>query len=175
LTIIAHEISHGFTQQHSHLQYLEQSGALNESFSDMASKAAEYYATGYNHDWQLAPEIMRENRAYRYMDNPRRDCINTGDKKHCSIDHVKDYSSDLNVHYTSGIFNKAFYLLATSPNWNTHMAFDVMVQANRGYWTQTTTFKEAACGVIEATKDYRYDTNTVDSVFAKVGIDTVSC
>jgi len=55
------------------------------------------------------------------------------------------------------------------------MACDVIVQANRGYWTQTTTFKEAACGVIEETKVYGYDTNTVDSVFAKVGIDTASC
>lgn len=175
LTIVAHEISHGFTQQHSNLAYLEQSGGINESFSDMASKAAEFYATGKNQDWQLAAEIMKTNRAYRYMDNPRRDCIDWGNKKFCSIDNAKDYREDLNVHLTSGVFNKAYYLLATSVNWNTQKAFDVMVQANSAYWTEHTTFVEAACGVIEASKDYGYDIDAVASAFAQVGIDVHKC
>ena len=40
LDISSHEISHGFTQQHSGLIYKGQSGGLNESFSDMAGEAA---------------------------------------------------------------------------------------------------------------------------------------
>ncbi|STX37321.1 M4 family metallopeptidase [Legionella feeleii] len=43
LDIIAHEASHGFTEQHSGLEYHDQSGALNESFSDMASVSASAY------------------------------------------------------------------------------------------------------------------------------------
>ena len=46
LSIGAHEISHGFTEQHSDLQYFAHSGGINESFSDMASQAAAYYSTG---------------------------------------------------------------------------------------------------------------------------------
>ncbi len=175
LGIAAHEISHGFTQQHSHLQYYGQSGGLNESFSDMASKAVEFYATGTNQDWELGAEIMRSDRAYRYMDNPRRDCIALSGNQICSIDNLKDYSTKLDVHYSSGIFNKAFYLLATATGWNTRKAFDVMEQANLAYWTETTNFTEAACGVLEATKDYGYDLATVSHAFAQVGIATDRC
>ena len=43
LDVTSHEISHGFTEQHSSLQYSGQSGGINEAFSDMAGEAAEYY------------------------------------------------------------------------------------------------------------------------------------
>src|SRR3990167_5291486 len=38
LDVTAHEISHGFTEQHSNLHYYGQSGGINESFSDIAGK-----------------------------------------------------------------------------------------------------------------------------------------
>ena len=37
LDVVGHEMSHGFTSTHSNLQYYEESGALNEAFSDMAA------------------------------------------------------------------------------------------------------------------------------------------
>ena len=43
LDVTAHEISHGFTSQHSGLIYKGQSGAINEAFSDMAGEAVEYF------------------------------------------------------------------------------------------------------------------------------------
>jgi Zn-dependent metalloprotease len=43
LDLAAHEISHGFTSQHSGLEYVNQSGALNESFSDMAGITSKAY------------------------------------------------------------------------------------------------------------------------------------
>lgn len=175
LDIAAHEVSHGFTEQHSHLAYDGQAGGLNESFSDMASKAAEYYATGTIQNWELGASVIRANHAFRYMDNPRRDCVDTLQKIYCSIDNLKDYSSDLDVHLTSGIYNKFFYLLATSPQWNVQKAFNVMVQANRAYWTATVSFQEAACGVMSATHDYGYDSVSVAEAFRKVGIDVTRC
>ena len=36
--IVAHEIAHGFTQYTSGLVYSDESGAMNEAFSDMAGK-----------------------------------------------------------------------------------------------------------------------------------------
>src|SRR4029079_4516028 len=41
LGVAAHEISHGFTEQHSNLTYYGQSGGMNEAYSDMAAQAAE--------------------------------------------------------------------------------------------------------------------------------------
>jgi len=44
--LVAHEVSHGFTEQHSNLFYYGQSGGMNEAFSDMAAQAAEFYSIG---------------------------------------------------------------------------------------------------------------------------------
>lgn len=166
LGVGAHEISHGFTSQHSNLTYEKQSGGLNESYSDMAAQAAEYYSSGKN-SWQIGPEIVKGEGALRYMDDP------TKDGK--SIAHVNDYTDDLNVHYSSGVFNKVFYLLATSENWNTKKAFDVMVKSNMDYWTANSTFSDAACGVMQATRDYGYSTSSVIKAMQTVGIDATRC
>lgn len=176
LGVGAHEISHGFTEQHSNLEYYGQSGALNESFSDMASKAAEFYALGSN-DWRMGADIVKaKDKALRYMDEPTRDCPSGGRPGNdCSISHVKDYRAHLDVHYSSGVFNKAFYLLSTAPGWNTKKAFDVMVHANAHYWTATDNFAAAACGVIDAAKDYKYDVASVAKAMTAVGIKTVDC
>jgi pseudolysin len=175
LGVGAHEISHGFTEQHSGLDYMGMSGGLNESFSDMAAQAAEYYSNGVN-TWQIGAEIIKApNTALRYMDDPTKDCAGRHPGKKCSIDNIKDYNRDLDVHFSSGIFNKIFYLLATTPDWNTRKAFDVMVKANMDYWTQETSFTAAACGVLAATKDLRYSVTAVTAAIAKVGINTSKC
>jgi Zn-dependent metalloprotease len=166
LGVGAHEVSHGFTSQHSQLVYQHQSGGLNESFSDMAAQAAEFYSTGRN-SWSLGEDIIKGAGVLRYMDEPTKDGR--------SISHIKNYSDGLDVHFTSGIFNKAFYLLGTSSNWDTRKAFDVMVKANMHYWTSTTSFADAACGVMKATQDYKNDTETVVQAMNAVGIATDRC
>jgi len=166
LGVGSHEISHGFTSQHSNLTYDKQSGGLNESYSDMAAQAAEFYSTGTN-SWQIGPEIVKGNGALRYMDDP------TKDGK--SIDNVKDYNDSLNVHYSSGVFNKVFYLVGSAKGWNTRKAFDIMVKANMDYWTANSTFADAACGVVKATKDYNYKPAAVVRAMKKVGIDVSGC
>lgn len=178
LGVAAHEISHGFTQQHAMLSYQFQSGGIDESFSDMAAKAAEFYAYGKN-DWEIGAEIVKTNlfSSLRSMDQPSKDCIwlHQLGLDQCSIDNAKDYDSTLDVHYTSGVYNRAFYLLATTEGWNTRKAFDVMVQANQYYWTPITTFISGACGVISAAKDYQYDTRAVIDAFNTVGVSTETC
>ncbi len=175
LGVGAHEISHGFTEQHSGLQYYGQSGGLNEAFSDMAAQAAETYAYGHN-SWQIGPEIFKaENQALRYMDKPSKDCQGRQPGDWCSIDNVSQYSSSLDVHFSSGIFNRIFYLMGTAKNWDTKKAFDVMVKANMNYWTATSSFTESACGVVKATKDYQYDMTAVTNAMKTVGIDISQC
>tara|TARA_R110000868_G_scaffold33367_6_gene121259 strand:- start:1202 stop:2860 length:1659 start_codon:yes stop_codon:yes gene_type:complete len=174
LGVVAHEVSHGFTQQHSNLVYDHQSGGMNESFSDMAAIAAEEFATGH-HAWEIGPEIFKENnQALRYMDQPSKDCANAA-PGYCSIDHVSAYTNSLNVHYTSGIYNRVFYLLSTSEGWDVRQAFVVMTQANAHYWTANTTYLQGACGVMKATADYQYDNTAVVQAFSKVGIDVKQC
>ncbi len=169
LDVGAHEISHGFTQQHSNIDgSYDQMGALHESFSDIAAAAAEYYTTGKN-TWQLGSTIMKGDGALRYMDNPKKDGM--------SLDNMKDYhQGETDPHLLGGVFNKAFYLIATSKGWDTHKAFNIMIKANMYYWTSSMqTFDEAACGVISATKDHGYSVADVKAAFDQVGIDTSKC
>lgn len=175
LGVAAHEISHGFTEQHSNLEYSEQSGGMNEAFSDMAAQAAEFYAYGKN-SWQIGPEIFKaENEALRYMDKPSKDCRGDTPGNDCSIDDASQYTSDLNVHYSSGVYNRFFYLLGTSEGWDPHSAFDVMVQANRYYWTSNVTFDKGACGVLKAAEDLKKDTTAIRAAFDQVKVNYSDC
>src|SRR4051812_48362961 len=104
--VAGHEVSHGFTEQHSNLTYSGQSGGMNEAFSDMGGEATEYFWKGSN-DFLVGEEIFKgaAGQALRYMANPPQDGG--------SIDNAANYNSSLDVHYSSGVYNKAFYLLAT--------------------------------------------------------------
>ncbi|MBA3537860.1 MAG: peptidase M4 family protein [Tatlockia sp.] len=169
LGIAAHELSHGFTEQHSNLVYTEHSGAINESFSDMAVKAAEFYSTGKT-IWMIGAEILKEGsgrEALRYMDIPSRDGH--------SIDSAIQYSEDLKVHYSSGVFNRLFFLMATTRGWNVRKAFQVMVKANMDYWIPTTTYDEAGCGVINAALDLGYSIIDVQTALSKVAVNYDVC
>jgi vibriolysin len=161
LDVSAHEVSHGYTEQNSALVYSGKSGGLNESFSDMAGEAAEYYMTGTN-DWKVGEQIFKGNGALRYMNDP------TLDGK--SIGHQSNYTSGMNVHNSSGVFNKAFYLLANKSGWNTRKAFEVMTNANKLYWTSNTNWDSAGNGAIDAACDLGYNTADVKAALASVGV-----
>ena len=56
--IMAHELTHGVTQYESNLYYYYQSGAINESFSDIAGTAAEFFFAGTKGDFDLGREVF---------------------------------------------------------------------------------------------------------------------
>lgn len=169
LGVGGHEVSHGFTEQHSGLEYFGQSGGMNESFSDMAAQATEYYSVGKS-SWQIGAEIMKENSGYdsiRYMDRPSRDGA--------SVDTADEYYGGLDVHYSSGVFNHLFYILANQPDWTARKAFDVMVKANMDYWIPYSTFDQGGCGVLSAAKDLNYSQDDVKKSLSAVKIDYDTC
>jgi vibriolysin len=159
--VAGHEVSHGYTEQHSNLTYSGQSGGMNEAFSDMGGEATEYYWKGTN-DFLVGPEIFKGSGALRYMANPPQDGG--------SIDNAANYTSGLDVHYSSGVYNKAFYKLATTAGWDTPKAFKVMARANALYWTASSTFNQGACGVETAATDLGYTKADVTAAFTAVGV-----
>ena len=163
LDVSAHEVSHGFTEQNSGLVYSGKSGGLNEAFSDMAGEAAEFYMKGTN-DWLVGKDIFKGNGALRYMNNPTQDGR--------SIDNQSSYSSGMDVHYSSGVFNKAFYNLATTSGWDTEKAFKVMARANQLYWTASTNWDLAGNGVMDAACDLNYDPSAVKAALSAVGVNS---
>jgi Zn-dependent metalloprotease len=165
LDVSAHEVAHGFTENHSGLIYSSQSGGINEAYSDMAGEGAKYYMRGTN-DFMCGFDIFKNpTQALRYLCNPPQDGI--------SIDHIDDYYEGMDVHYSSGIFNKAFCEIANSPGWTTRMAFDIFTRANMIYWTPSCTFQQGAEDAMTAAVDLGYPCQDVVNAFAVVGITLV--
>lgn len=163
LDVSAHEVSHGFTEQNSNLTYSGQSGGINEAFSDIAGEAAEFFMKGTN-DFLVGSEIFKSNGALRYFEDPTQDGR--------SIGHADDYTSGMDVHYSSGVFNRAFYLLSNTAGWDVRKAFDVFVLANQTYWNASTNYNQGGCGVYNAAGDLNYNQADVRTAFATVGVTT---
>ncbi|KAF2272049.1 metalloprotease, partial [Westerdykella ornata] len=119
LDVVAHELTHGVTQYTAGLEYEKQAGGLNESISDVFGAMVEQWhfnQVASEADWltgqNLFPVGVR-GPALRNMARPGtafNDDILGPDRQ---IAHFSQYTDDLNVHITSGIPNRAFYLTAT--------------------------------------------------------------
>ncbi|MCH2200214.1 MAG: M4 family metallopeptidase [Flavobacteriales bacterium] len=107
LDVVAHEIVHGLTEYSAGLIYSYESGALNESFSDVFGIVVDFYARGDEYaNYEMAEEIRTP--PIRSMSDPNsRDCPDT-------------YQGDFwvfgsfdngGVHFNSGVQNFWFYLL----------------------------------------------------------------
>ncbi|NVD08584.1 hemagglutinin [Vibrio sp. JPW-9-11-11] len=162
INVSAHEVSHGFTEQNSGLVYQNMSGGINEAFSDIAGEAAEFYMKG-SVDWVVGADIFKSEGGLRYFDQPSKDGR--------SIDNASQYYDGLNVHYSSGVYNRAFYLLANKAGWNVRKGFEVFTVANQLYWTANSTFDAGACGVTKAAQDLGYSVQDVKDAFNTVGVN----
>merc|ERR1712048_1483538 len=167
LNVVTHEAAHGFTGQNSGLIYRDMSGGMNEAYSDIAGEAAEQYMKG-RVDWMVGYEITKgQNSALRFFNPPSKDGR--------SIDHTNSYYNGIDVHYSSGIFNFAFYKMVASGKWSVKQAFQAFTVANQIYWTSGSTFNQGACGVLKAARDLGYDQATVGTSFNDVGVNFKGC
>jgi bacillolysin len=109
LDIVGHEITHGVTQHTADLVYNYESGALNESFSDIFGEAIEHYAIGSN-DWQVGADItLNGGGGIRSLKNPNQ----FGDPDTYKGNYWYSGTGDNGgVHINSGVQNKWFYLLS---------------------------------------------------------------
>lgn len=152
LDVVSHELHHGFTSFHSNLTYAKQPGGMNESFSDIAGEVAEAYHKGTAPDFLAGADIVRTGEALRFMCNPTADGV--------SIDHFSNYNDSKDVHYTSGIMNKAFCLAArriasgrpdgAATRESVLRASRAWYLANAAYWTSSSTFVQGCQGVVDA-------------------------
>jgi Zn-dependent metalloprotease len=117
LDVIGHELQHGVTEHESGLLYQDQSGALNESLSDIFGSLVKQLKRGETAeaaDWLIGADIVGPNfpgRALRDMANP-----GTAWERDPQPAHMDNFvvTADDNggVHINSGIPNKAFHTLA---------------------------------------------------------------
>jgi Zn-dependent metalloprotease len=109
LDVAGHEITHGLTEKTAGLVYSNESGAMNESFSDIFGTMVEF-SSGVNGDYLIGEDIYTPGTngdALRSMSDP----ASAGDPDHYSKRYIGT-SDNGGVHTNSGIQNHAFYLLA---------------------------------------------------------------
>lgn len=168
LDVIAHEMSHGVTDNESDLQYLNQSGALNEAFSDILGAAVEFHVQGNKGDWLLGEDVWTpgiNGDALRSMSDPNL----YGDPDHMS-EFVYTTADNGGVHTNSGIINKAGYLIGSQIGTDKMAA--IFYRANCVYWTTTTNFSQARATCLQSASDlYGYGSNEYNKVAA--GFDGV--
>ncbi len=104
LDVVGHELAHGVTEATSNLVYQNESGALNEAFSDIMGTSIEYYDGSGN--WTIGEDITPNDNGIRNMANPGED----GDPSHYA-DRYTGTGDNGGVHINSGIANHWFYLL----------------------------------------------------------------
>jgi Zn-dependent metalloprotease len=127
-SVITHELAHGLTDFTAGLEYRNQSGALNESMSDVFGAIVTQWSLGQTAetaDWLIGAEIFTpgiEADALRSMKAPGTAFDNPLFGRDIQPDHMSGFVNMPDtpagdhgaVHINSGIPNKAFYLTATN-------------------------------------------------------------
>ncbi|MDH6238308.1 M4 family metallopeptidase [Cryobacterium sp. CG_9.6] len=122
IDVIAHELTHGVTEFTAGLVYSKQSGALNESFSDVFGTLVKQYGLGQtaaNAEWLIGEGILVSKLGLALRSMKRPGTAFAGDRQPGHMDQYVDLPDDNNpandnggVHINSGIPNRAFYLAA---------------------------------------------------------------
>nr|WP_320775595.1 M4 family metallopeptidase [Streptomyces sp. CRN 30] len=174
LDIAAHEMTHGVTSYTAGLIYTGESGGLNEATSDIMGTAVEFFAAGARDvpDYTIGElaDVRGTGKPLRYMDEPSKDASAKG----TSQDYWTDGTRKLDPHFSSGVGNHFFYLLAegsgdrsvngiaySSPTYDglpvagigLHNATDVWYRALTRYMTSTTDYAGAREATLRAAAD----------------------
>jgi Zn-dependent metalloprotease len=165
IDVAGHEMSHGVTERTANLNYSGESGGLNEANSDIFGTMVEYYANNASDpgDYDIGEKIniFGNGKPLRYMYQPSLD----GQSPDCWSSGV----GNLDVHYSSGIGNHVYYLIAEGSTAGPHTsptcgapavtgigrdkAAKIWYRALSTYWVSTTNYKSARTGTLSAATD----------------------
>lgn len=192
--VCGHEMTHGVTERTANLTYSKESGALNESWSDIMGAMVELYADGgvvSTNTWLIGEDIYTPGTAgdaLRRMDNPNA----VGDPDHYSLRLYpgtctpSSANDQCGVHTNSSISNHAYYLMAAG---GTNRVSGVAVTGIGGtdaakifyraltvYMTASTNFAGARTATLNAATDLFGSSsaqyNTVATGWCAVGVGT---
>ncbi|CAL9448739.1 M4 family metallopeptidase [Streptomyces sp. enrichment culture] len=177
LDVAGHEMSHGVTSNTAGLNYSGESGGLNEATSDIFGTGVEFFANNASDpgDYLIGEkiDINGDGTPLRYMDKPSKDGG--------SADYWSSTVGNKDVHYSSGVANHFFYLLAegsgsktingvtyNSPTYNGSAvtgigrakALQIWYKALTTYMTSTTNYKAARTATLNAASALYGSTST---------------
>jgi thermolysin len=177
LDVVVHEMTHGVTQYTWDGIYVDESGALNEAFSDIMATGAEFFYEPEGQARRHADYYLGEDLAFvfdpsrwavRSMENPSQFCSEKLGV--CDADHYSQlYRGRLDnggVHHNSAIANQAFYLLVEGgTNRTSGLRVDGLGSDRRGdaerifyrgftaYLTPSATFADARAATVRAARE----------------------
>lgn len=109
LDVCGHEITHAVTTYTAGLIYSYESGALNESFSDIFGNTIEAYARPTQWNWRIGEDITPSKNGIRSMLNPN---LFNHPKFYKGVSWYGGAGDNGGVHYNSGVQNYWYYLIA---------------------------------------------------------------
>jgi Zn-dependent metalloprotease len=185
IEVVGHELTHGVTQNTINLLYTGQSGALNESISDVFGSLVKQYKLGQSAEqasWLIGEGILGpalHGVALRSMKAPG--TAYDGDEQPDNMSgYVNTTSDNGGVHTNSGIPNKAFYLAATGIGGNAweragRIWYQVMVGKLVPNNCQFATFAQSTLAVASALYGSgSTETKAVSDAWTQVGVLSAS-
>jgi len=173
LDVSAHELGHAFDEASANLEYQNQSGAMNEAFSDIAGAVVERL------NWKIGEDIVKPGMfptgCLRDMSNPHNggSSLNDPGYQPANVSEMYNGTEDNGgVHINSGIINFAFYKYATAVGIDKgeQTFFRTLFQ----YLTRSSQFIDCRLAVIQSAKDLYGDgsaeVNAAKAAFDEVGI-----
>ena len=186
IDVIAHELTHGVTQFTAKLAYYQQSGALNESMSDVFGSLVKQYQlqqTASQADWIIGAGLFTSNvngvgiRSMKAPGTAYDDPVLGKDPQPATMEDYVDTTSDNGgVHINSGIPNHAFYVTAVEiGGYAWEKAGAIWYEALTNRLNATANFQLAASQTFQAAGEM-YGTNSLEQQavkkgWAAVGID----
>ncbi len=152
LDVAAHEMTHGVTQYTANLEYKDQSGALNESFSDVFGALVDTL------NWKIGEDIIKDFTAFpsgalRDMEDPHNGGKPNSNSwqpaKMSEFVHITE--DEGGVHINSGIPNNAFFRVASGIG--RQKAGQIWYRALTVYLTRLSQFIDARIATEKAATD----------------------
>jgi Zn-dependent metalloprotease len=185
IDVIGHELTHGVTQYEAGLIYFDESGAMNESFSDVFGSLVKQWVkkqTAEEADWIIGEGLFTDKVngvGIRSMKAPGTAYDDPVLGKDPQPAHMKDkytgFEDNGGVHINSGIPNNAFYLAATEiGGYAWEKAGKIWYIALRDRLRARTNFKRAANIIIQVAGELygqgSKEQNAVKNAWQKVGV-----
>ena len=180
--VIGHEFTHGVTSNTANLVYRNESGALNEAWSDIFGVTAEAYRNGTTSStWLLGDGLYSQpGKAFRYMNNPTKD----GRSFDYYPERYTGSSDNGGVHLNSGIANLAYTMLVDGgshprgkttqvvPSIGMAKAEKIFYRALTTYMSANTQFSGARTATKQAAQDLygATEADAVDAAWCAVGV-----
>jgi hypothetical protein len=161
--VTAHELTHGVIQYTANLEYVWQSGALNESFADIFGAMVD------RDDWLMGEDLPSDalggREAIRDLSDPSR----FGQPAH-TRDWVSTCSDHEGVHTNSGITNKAYHSIATTIT--KVKAERIFYRTLVTYLQPTSSLEDARAGTLQSAQDL-YGANSAEYGAVRDGFNAV--